>query len=118
MPYSTPVRPVAEKETKVEMSAIIKEAVKTLSSTVNVTTGLNHPNDMNRARELFKILHDNGEVILKSDVASAAMANNWSADDADELGSLAQQIGEGKNPRVSGGPYWGPDIYGKIVARA
>jgi hypothetical protein len=51
---------------------------------------------------LFKILHDKGEVILKSEVAFA-IANGWSSDDADELGSLGQQIGEGKNPRVSGG---------------
>jgi hypothetical protein len=100
------------------MSAIINEAIKTLSSTVNLTTGLNHPNDMNRARELFKILHDKGEVILKSDVSAAAVANGWNSDDADELGSLGQQIGEGKNPRISGGPSWAADIYDKIVARA
>lgn len=100
------------------MSAIINEAIKTLSGSVNITTGLNHPNDMNKARELFKILHDMGEVILKSDVASAALAKGWSSDDADELGSLAQQIGEGKKPRVTGGPWWAADIYDKIVARA
>jgi len=99
------------------MSTIIDEAVNTLSDTVNVSTGLSHPNDMNKARELFKILHDNGVVILKSDVESAALSNGWDAVDADQLGSLAQQIGEGKNARVDGGPWWAPDIYEQIAAR-
>lgn len=99
------------------MSTIIEEAVKTLSSSVNVATGLSHPNDMNKARELFKILHDKGEVILKSDVSSAAMTRGRTSADADELGSLAQQIGEGKNPRVTGGPWWAANIYDQIAAR-
>ncbi|SFI37670.1 hypothetical protein SAMN04515618_12024 [Collimonas sp. OK307] len=100
------------------MSAIINEAIKTLTSAVNLSTGLNHPNDMNKARDLFKILHDKGEIILKSDVVSAALANHWNNDDADELGSLAQQIGEGKNPRITDGPWWADDIYEKLSARA
>lgn len=57
------------------MSTIIGEAIRTLSGVVNGATGLSHPNDMNKARELFKILHDKGEVILKSEVSSAASAN-------------------------------------------
>lgn len=100
------------------MSAIITEAVNTLSGSVNLTTGLAHPNDMNRARELFKILHEKGEVILKTDVESAALAKGWSQDDAAELGSLAQQIGEGKKPRISGGSWWASDIYEQILSRA
>jgi len=100
------------------MSTIIDEAVETLSSTVNISTGLSHPNDMNKAREIFKILHDNGEVILKDDVESAALSNGWNAADAEQLGSLAQQIGEGKKARVTGGPWFADDIYAKIVARA
>ncbi|SOZ17269.1 DUF1889 family protein [Cupriavidus taiwanensis] len=100
------------------MSKIITEAVKTLSNAANVSTGLLHPNDKNKAKELFKILHQKGEVILKGDVVDAALAQGWSAADADELGSLAQQIGEGKTARIDGGPWWAADIYDTIVARA
>ncbi|KAA0178861.1 hypothetical protein FX016_23315 [Cupriavidus gilardii] len=100
------------------MSKIITEAVKTLSRVANVSTGLTHSNDKNKAKELFKILHDKGEVILKADVVNAALSEGWRAADADELGSLAQQIGEGKAARVDGGPWWAPDIYDQIVARA
>ncbi|MGU7773743.1 DUF1889 family protein [Burkholderia sp. MR1-5-21] len=100
------------------MSSVIAEAVKTLSSTVNVSTGLAHPNDLNKAKELFKILHEKGEILLKSDVESAALSHGWNVSSADELGSLAQQIGEGKSPRITGGPWWVEDIYEKIAARA
>lgn len=98
------------------MSSTIEKAIKTLSSTVNVSTGLNHPNDMNKARELFAILHKNGEVLLKSEIVGCAMSHGWLAKDADELGSLAQQIGEGKPARVKDGPWWAADIYAKITA--
>ena len=53
------------------MSTTIQNAIKTLSSTVNVSTGLSHPNDMNKARELFAILHENGEILLKSVITNA-----------------------------------------------
>ena len=71
---------------------------------------------MNKARALFKILHAKGEVILKSEVVAAAVSDGWTSADADELGSLAQQIGEGKNPRVTDGPWWAADIFEKIVS--
>jgi len=100
------------------MSKIVIEAVATLSSTVNISTGLSHPNDMNKAKELFRILHQGGEMILKSDVVNEALARGWSASSAEELGSLAQQIGEGKNPRIDGGPWWAANIYEQITARA
>jgi hypothetical protein len=53
-----------------------------LSSIVNVSTGLLHPNDMNKARELFSILHSNGEVLTKSEVSQSAVSYGWSGKDA------------------------------------
>ena len=73
--------------------------------------GLTHPNDMNRAIESFKILHEHGEILLKKEIVAWAMANNWKEDDADQLGSLAQQIGEGKEAKFTGGPWWNENIY-------
>lgn len=96
------------------MSNIIKNAIKTLSDNVNVSTGLNHPNDMNKARDLFRILHEKGEILLKKEIEGEAMSHGWSASAANELGSLAQQIGEGKAARVQGGPWWAADIYDKL----
>lgn len=93
------------------MSKVVENAIKSLNSTVNISTGLSHPNDMNRVREMFAILHNNGEVLLKKEIEALAQSQGWSAEDADELGSLGQQIGEGKKVRIEEGPWWGPDIY-------
>lgn len=100
------------------MSSIVEEAIRTLTSIINVSTGLGHPNDMNKARELFDVLHKNGEILLKAEVEGVAMAQGWNSKHAEELGSLAQQIGEGKSARVSGGPWLAADIYSKIRDRA
>lgn len=43
------------------MTTTVEKAIKMLSTAVNKSTGLLHPNDMNKARELFSILHQNGE---------------------------------------------------------
>jgi hypothetical protein len=99
------------------MTSIIDESIRTLSIIVNVTTGLAHPNDKNKALELFSILHRNGVILLKAEVENAAIAQGWNSKNADELGSLAQQIGEGKTAMVSGGPWLSPDIYDQIKSR-
>ena len=93
------------------MSETIQKAIEILSSSVNVSTGLIHPNDMNRAKELFVILRENGEVLLKSEVYGYALNNHWTDEDADELGSLAQQIGEGRSVRITDGPWWAENLY-------
>jgi hypothetical protein len=96
------------------MSNVVQNAIKSLSNTVNVSTGLSHPNDMNKARDLFRILHAEGEILTKNEVMNEAMSHGWSQGDADELGSIAQQIGEGKAARVKDGPWWAADIYKKL----
>jgi hypothetical protein len=94
-----------------KMSSTVSNAIDKLSNIVNLATGLVHPNDLNKAKELFLILHQNGEILLKNQIVGFALAKGWSAEDADELGSLAQQIGEGKAANVAGGPWWKEDIY-------
>lgn len=98
------------------MLTTVEKAIKRLSSAVNVSTGLLHPNDMNKARELFSILHKNGEVLVKSEISQFAISHGWRPKDADELGSIAQQIGEGKAARVKDGPWWKSDIYDQLLA--
>ena len=78
------------------MTPLLEEALKSINSSVNVSTGLTAPNDKNRAKELFKYLHKDGEILLANEIESWAVMNGWQKDDANELGSLAQQIGMGK----------------------
>ncbi|MGF6282111.1 hypothetical protein ABH908_000402 [Pseudomonas frederiksbergensis] len=97
------------------MTSVILKAIQTLSRAVNVSTGLAHPNDKNKAKELFSILHQNGVVLEKSEIVDAAVRSNWRPADAEELGTIGQQIGEGRAARVQGGPWWAADLYTRLA---
>ena len=92
------------------MSPLVEKALEAIHSRTNVSTGLSHPNDMNAAKEMFKRLHEAGEILLAEEISSWAMMNGWSEKDAEELGALAQQIGMGKKVRISNGPWWKENI--------
>ena len=65
---------------------------------------------MNAAKEMFKRLHEAGEILIAAEISSWAVINGWQADDARALGALAQQIGMGKKVRITDGPWWNADI--------
>jgi hypothetical protein len=100
------------------MSPLVEETLKSINSRTNISTGLSHPNDMNAAKKMFFRLHEAGEILLASEIQSFAESTGWSTKDAEELGSLAQQIGMGKAPRVSGGSWWKDDIIEQLKTRA
>ena len=93
------------------MTPILRNALQSLTDAVNLSTGIIHPNDNNRARETFQILHEHREILLRSEIEAWALDNGWKADDANQLGSLAQQIGEGSQANITGGPWWADDVY-------
>ena len=93
------------------MTTALKNALLDLTQGVNLASGLAHTNDMNRAKATFKNLHEHKEILLKSEIEAWALANKWRPNDADELGSLAQQIGEGKQVHITGAPLWNCDPY-------
>ncbi len=92
------------------MTPLVEEALKSINSRTNISTGLSHPNDMNAAKEMFLHLHNAGEVLLAAEIQAFAEFTGWSKKDAEELASLAQQIGMGKEPAIADGPWWKPDI--------
>lgn len=55
------------------MSELLKRSVKTLSSVVNLATGLAHPLDEARAKELFKALHAEGEPLTYETIKKFAL---------------------------------------------
>ncbi len=99
------------------MSPILKQALKSLSVRVNVSAGLAHPLDSDTAKELFIILRDHGEVLLKVDIEGWAIENGWKERHADNLGSLAQQIGEGKRVQIKNKGRWKDSIIEDLEAR-
>jgi hypothetical protein len=92
------------------MSPLVESALKFINQKIDPYSGLSHPSDENAVKEMLFHLHIAGEILLAGDIESFATSTGWQAKDAEKLGSLAQQIGMGKNPRISGGPYWEVDI--------
>ena len=91
------------------MSELVERSIKTLSSIVNVATGITHPLDEARAKELFKALRADAEQLTYDAVERLALANGWPERHAKSLAELAERIGHGgrvviKHPRDWGEP--------------
>lgn len=98
------------------MTHLLTQALISLSSACNLSSGISHSNDKNRAKETFKRLYGHGEILLKSDIAAWAKQNGWKSEDADELANLGRDIGQGKKVVIKGGPWWSEDIIEKWLA--
>jgi len=92
------------------MTPLLQKALRAITAGTNLSTGLTHPNDKNGAKEMFKRLHEAGEVLLAQEVSGWAEMNGWQKRDSEELGALAQQIGTGKKVRIADGPWWNDNI--------
>jgi hypothetical protein len=92
------------------MSPLLEAGLISINRRTNISTGLSHPNDLNAAKEMFVHLHNAGEILLANEIQAFAQSKGWQPPDAAELGSLAQQIGMGKKPQISDGPWWKADI--------
>lgn len=98
------------------MNPILRKAIETLSHVVNVSTGLAHPLDESRAKELFKALHKQGIPLSSSDVYSAAINNSWSERHAKTLSELAEKIGNGGRVQIKHPKDWGEPTVKKIIS--
>jgi len=92
------------------MTTLIKNALKAITNRTNLSTGLAHPNDMNAAKEMFVLLHQEGEKLDANEIQTWAIQNKWQYDDAKELGELADRIGKGSQVRIKNAPWWKKDI--------
>lgn len=98
------------------MNPILKQAIDTLSSVANIATGLAHPLDESRAKELFKALHSHGIPLSYDSVYSLAISNSWPDRHATELAKLAVKIGNGGRVQVKFPRDWGEPTVRKILA--
>ncbi len=100
------------------MDPILERALEVLNqANINIEEGLSNPNDKDKAKEILKKLHKYGVILLKAEIKSWAIENGWSERHADELGSLAQQIGEGRRVRIRSGPYWKGNIIENLASQ-
>lgn len=92
------------------MSPLVLEALKSLTSRVNLTTGLSNYSDESSAKEIFKLLYKEGERLIGSEITLWAIENRWKTKDAQQLGNLAEKIGHGGRVVVRNKNQWSEDI--------
>jgi len=72
---------------------VAEAAVRSLSDSVNRSTGLSNARDRNRAIETFKILRDNNESYDPNEIKGFLISEcSWEAPRADEVREIALQI--------------------------
>lgn len=86
-------------EGQIELSPLVTEALVSLTASVNSSTGIHHPSDARRARQLLKALHLSGEPLDPTEIRTWALAHGWEARHAEDLAELAGKIGAGKRVR-------------------
>lgn len=75
---------------------VVAQALRSLTSSVNLSTGLGHPSDHDAAVWTFRALKDAGETFSPEEVRAWAAAHNWRLKDAAELADIAQKVIDGK----------------------
>lgn len=98
------------------MNPILKKSIETLSHVINVSTGLTHPLDESRAKELFKALHKQGIQLNSSEIYSLAISNSWPERHAKSLSELAEKIASGGRVQIKHPKGWGEPTVKKIIS--
>ena len=98
------------------MNPILRKSIEILSSIINVTTGLSHPLDEARAKELLKALHKQSIPLKYDDVYRLAIENHWSEKNAKNIATLAEKIGNGGRVQIKHPRDWGEPTVKKIIS--
>lgn len=89
---------------------VVVEALKSLTSSVNLSTGLSHPSDKDSAIGMFRALKNAGEDYDPVQVRAWAVRHGWDSDDARELSEIGGKIRDGRTVRGTGRQMWRDDI--------
>jgi hypothetical protein len=92
------------------MTKLVEEALHAITARTNLLSGLSHPNDEYAAKEMFKLLYAEGELLLENEITPWAEANGWQQKDAKELGELAEKIGNGGKVQIKEKGWWKENI--------
>lgn len=77
---------------------VVENALKDLTLSVNLSTGIGHPGDERAAIGTFKLLHNEAYTLDSNAIRAWLIRHNWSSEDADDVRTLVQKIV--KNKRV------------------
>jgi hypothetical protein len=88
---------------------VVLGAMRGLTNSVNLSTGLVHPSDRDQAIETLRALRSRGHVLDGDAIEIWAVSVGWSYRHAAELGSMVRDIAAGKAKRTSSrGVSWKP----------
>jgi len=71
---------------------IVERALESLSSSINLSTGLGHPRDKEQANEVLRILRAHGHADPTARIKSWAIRRGWRPKDAAKLEELSRKI--------------------------
>lgn len=98
------------------LSAVVLQALRSITIGVNLSTGLSHPRDHDKAVWAFRILRDAGERFDGPSIRAWAANNGWAVRGAEDLAEVAEKIRTGKRVQAGERP-WKADILGQWRAR-
>ncbi len=99
-------------------SRVVEEALKMLTNSVNLSTGLSHPSDRAAAVGLFRLLYRNKELYDPDSIRAWALRNSWTPEGADQLRTVARAILDRRPLRGGRQPHWSPNIIEVLRERA
>jgi hypothetical protein len=85
------------------LSPVAIEGLKSLTTMVNLATGLAHPRDRDSAIGILRILKQNKEHFDPESVKAWALQNGWKSKGANDLFDIAEKVLAGRRFRTSGG---------------
>ena len=97
---------------------VVYEAMVTLTSRVNVSTGIIHPSDKSAAIDLFKILIRNGYEFTGSEIKGILINQGWESSKAQDVKELSEKLLSGKRLRGPKKTVWASDILTQLKDRA
>ncbi len=88
--------PPAEVSLPAFYDRVVENALKDLTCSVNLSTGIGHPQDERAAIATFKLLHNEGYVLDSTAIRGWLIRHKWASGDADDVCALVQKIVQNK----------------------
>lgn len=91
-------------------NAVAERALQRLTESVNLSTGIAHKLDRDKAVHLFRILKRNREEIDFDELPGWFVAHGWGSNHADQLTQMGRDIYAGKRIQAGTNPWGGQTI--------
>lgn len=109
-------KPLESSVDELTAQRVLETAIDRLSAVTNTSTGLAHPLDESRAKELFFALRERKVPTPKGRVTQLAIIHGWPNRHAEKLGELAARIGSGANVQIAHPRGWGGPIVDELLS--